>query len=496
MMNQKNEERKKQVAHMIEIPNEYHLVVDDQKTVADPFHVLFWEHQDDEEKHIRISLNRHTGELIELDIEDEGYFQIQGEVINEEKAKEIAHLFVKKYIPNEYADYTYSYVEDWCGMYAVHYVQEVNGYPLPNTGCVVRVHLSGNVIAFQNHYGLKEKPLWPEVIVSQERILKELKARQDMKLAFIQLFPELYEYDNGKEATGYHLVYEPEPNVAFIDACTGKDLYGPDHYQLPSTVAICAVNDKQEKDVFSLLALEERGFVKICEDECNNEIRMKFVQRGELQSEQEEKHTYSIDDFYKKHLPMLRYENFVVIGIDKVTGTLLHYVQWGPEREERIILSREECLGKAIRFLEGIIPNAAAHLRLWDNYDEEDSLGRFCFYVYINGIPVDGSLIMINIDTETGSVLMYNGIAPSVIEELLTYETTTKIRKEQALETYKNALRVELQWHENHDVDPSRYELIYKQTTIGSGETYHIDFSMRKEIRYIDAHTGEVIWNK
>lgn len=103
---------------------------------------------------------------------------------------------------------------------------------------------------------------------------------------------------------------------------------------------------------------------------------------------------------------------------------------------------------------------------------------------------------MINIDTATGNVMMYSGISQSVIEELRTYETNAKISKEEALETYRNALCVELQWHKNHDTDPSKYELIYKQTTTESSETYHIDFFMRREIRYIDAHTGEVIWSK
>lgn len=390
-MNQKNEERKKQVAHIIEIPDKYHLIVDDQKTVDEPWHVLFWEHQDDEEKNIRITLNRHTGELIELDIDDEDYFQSNDEEINDEKTKEIAHLFVKKYIPNKYANYTYVYVRDWCGMPAVHYLQEVNGYPLPNTGCIVRVHPSGNVIAFQHHHGLKEKPTWPESIVDEKNVLEELKDRQNMRLVFAELFPSLYEYGSGKEVSKYRLVYEPEPRVGFIDACTGKDLHEPEQYQSAPTVTVSAPQDKykQETDIFRLLVLDEKEFVKISEAECDNEIRMKFVPREELENEQEENQTYLMDDFYKKHSPMLRYENPMVIGIDKESGTLLHYFNLLSWRDEKVILSREECLEKALRFLEQVIPNVAEYLRLWDNYEEEESPGRFCFDVHVNGIPVD-----------------------------------------------------------------------------------------------------------
>ena len=49
MMNQKDIERKEQVAHMINIPDDYRLVVDDQEGVDDPYHLLWWEHKEDEE---------------------------------------------------------------------------------------------------------------------------------------------------------------------------------------------------------------------------------------------------------------------------------------------------------------------------------------------------------------------------------------------------------------------------------------------------------------
>lgn len=497
MVNQKDEERKKQVAHIIEIPAEYHLVVDDQ-TVNEPFHVLFWEHQDNNEKNIRISLNRYTGKLIELDIDDEAFFPSNNEEVEEETAKEIAHSFVKKYIPAEYEEYTYVDVKEWCGMQEVHYSQEVNGYPLPHTGCIVRIHPSGNVIAFCNRNGKKEKPVWPEVIVDKKQVLQQLKERQEMELVFAQLFPELDEYESGKEVNGYRLVYEPEPSSALVDACTGGNLFELEHYKLPSTVAISMPlnNKEQEKDIFRLLALEEKGFVKVSEDDCGNEIRMRFVPKEELQNKQEIKHTYLMDDFYKKHLPMSRYKNHVMIGIDKATNTLLHYFCSPSEREGKVILSREECLEKALQFLGHVIPNTAEYLRLWDNHDEEDSPGRFCFYVYINGIPVENSLVIINIDTEMGDVTMYSGISQSIIEELLTYETSAKIRKEQALETYRSALRVELQWHENHDTDTPKYELIYKQMTTEGSEEDQKDASVCRKIRYIDAHTGEIIWSK
>ena len=59
-----------------------------------------------------------------------------------------------------------------------------------------------------------------------------------MRLVFVDLTHSSCEDENGGEVKGYHLVYEPEPSRAFIDASTGKDLFGPDHYKLPATVAV------------------------------------------------------------------------------------------------------------------------------------------------------------------------------------------------------------------------------------------------------------------
>ncbi len=95
-------------------------------------------------------------------------------------------------------------------------MQEVNGYPLPNTGCVVLVHPLGDVMHF--HYNgqkaIEKKPLWPSDIVEENVVLENLKARQDMRLVFVDLTHSSCEYENGEEVKGYHLVYEPDPSHA------------------------------------------------------------------------------------------------------------------------------------------------------------------------------------------------------------------------------------------------------------------------------------------
>ncbi|HGH7176946.1 TPA: YcdB/YcdC domain-containing protein [Bacillus wiedmannii] len=497
-MNQKDKERKEQVAHMIDIPDAYRLVVDDQEGVDDPYHLLWWEHKEDEEKTIQITLNRHTGNLIEFSIDDKKYFSSGKEAIGENKAREIANIFLKKYTKEGYEFYTYVTVkDDRRGWKEVNYMQEVNGYPLPNTGCVVRVHPSGNVVHFRynGQKAIENKPLWPSEIVEENAVLENLKARQDMRLVFVDLTHSSCEYENGEEVKGYHLVYEPEPSHTFINASTGRDLFGPDHYKLPSTVAVeKPKKGSRQGDIFELFDWDKESFTKVDETEHDDEIRMKFVPKEELQKQKEEKNPYLMNEFFKKHLPMLKYNNLVGVTVDKSTNELIGFIKLTEDIEAKQILSREKCLQKALQFLERVIPDVTQYLRLWEEREEaEDGIERFTFSVYVNGIPAEYKQFMVNINVENGAVMHYSGESSSLIKELLTYEITPKVKKEKALEIYRGAIRVKLEWFIDHDVEETVYQLLYKQTT---DENHKAPFDCSREIRYIDAYTGEEIWSE
>ncbi|WP_368908136.1 YcdB/YcdC domain-containing protein [Bacillus wiedmannii] len=497
-MDQKDKERKKQVAHMIDIPDDYRLVVDDQEGVDDPYHLLWWEHKEDEERTIQVTLNRHTGNLIEFSIDDKKYFSSGKEAIGENKAREIANAFLKKYTKEGYEFYTYVTVkDDRRGRKEVNFMQEVNGYPLPNTGCVVQVCPSGNVVHFRynGQKAIEKKTLWPSEIIEENVVLENLKARQDMRLVFVDLTHSSCEYENGEEVKGYHLVYEPEPSHASINASTGEDLFGPEHYKLPPTVAVEKIKkDSRKGDIFELFDWDKESFTKVDETENDDGIRMKFVPKEELQKQKEEKNPYLMNEFFKKHLPMLKYNNLIGITVDKSTNELIGFIKLTDDKEVKQILSREECLQKVLQFLEQVIPDITQYLRLWEECEEaEDGIERFIFSVYINDIPAEYNQFMININAENGAVMHYSGEPSNLIKELLTYETTPKVTKEKALEIYREAIRVKLEWSIDHDVEETVYQLLYKQTT---GEKYKEFFDGSREIRYIDAHTGKKIWSE
>jgi len=220
---------------------------------------------------------------------------------------------------------------------------------------------------------------------------------------------------------------------------------------------------------------------------------MKFVLKEEAPKEIEEKDPYSMDEFYKKHFPMLQHDKFVVITVDKKTNQLISCLMWTNEKDRKSILSREQCLEKALQFLEEIIPNATKYVQLWDDYEAEEGIERFSFSIYVNDICVAGKYIMININTENGAVMHYSGESSNFIKELLAYETTPKVTNEEALQIYKEAIRVKLEWYIDNDAEETVYQLLYKQTT---DENHKEPFECSRDIRYIDAHTGEKIWSK
>lgn len=76
---------------------------------------------------------------------------------------------------------------------------------------------------------------------------------------------------------------------------------------------------------------------------------------------------------------------------------------------------------------------------------------------------------------------------------MLTYETTPKVTKEKALQIYKEAIRVNLEWDIDNDAEETVYKLLYKQTT---EENCKEPFECSRDIRYIDAHTVEKIWSE
>lgn len=493
MMNQVDRKRVQQVAHIVAIPHDYTLVVDDEN-VNEDVHLLLWEKQENPEEYIQVCFRKETGELMELSIHKE-CAQKQPS-ISKGKGKSIADTFLQQHAPYTYKECTATYINERKESLFIEYKQEVNGYSLPRTGCVVEVDGDGNVIKFSND-GIKEKPLWPSSIVKKEVVTKHLKQRQRMEPVFMQLSNSLFEWEGGEIEEGYYLVYEPIPAHAFINVHTGEDLHDRSHYVI-ETRELPALSEKPqlEENIDRLLNIDKNVMTKVREEEGETEKTIVWAKLPDKQEDAEE-NDKSFDAYWKKTFHMFQYETPITVKMDKETNELLEYCEWG-NHEGQPVFTREQCFEKALQFLGKVFPNYEQHLRVWSNQDnpDEENPGNFYFYVYVNGVRIEGELVRVFVDGESGQIRMYRGTSQNLIQKLLTYDKEVKVSEEQALERYCHSLQAELRWFEEREQEPPQYRLIYSQTTAENNEEYNGDYSNRREIRYIDASTGKAIWWK
>ncbi|MEH6848255.1 MULTISPECIES: YcdB/YcdC domain-containing protein [Bacillus] len=493
MMNQVDRKRVQQVAHIVEIPNDYTLVVDEEN-VNEGAHLLWWEKRENPEEYMQVCLRKETGELMELSIHKEcAPKQLS---VSKEEGKRIADAFLQQHAPHTYKECTVIYINKRNESVVIEYRQEVNGYSLPRTGFVVEVDGDGNVIKFRNE-GIKEKPMWPSSIVEKEVVTKQLKQRQAMEPVFTQLSNLLFEWEDGEIEEGYYLVYEPIPSHAFIDVQTGEDLHNRSHYVI-ETRELPVVSEKSqlEANIERLFHIDKNVMKKVHEEEGETEKTMIWAKVPDKQEGAEE-NDKSFDAYCKKQFHMFKYDTSIIVKMDKGTNELLEYYERG-NHHGTPVLTREQCFEKALQFLGKVFPNYEQHLRVWSNQDDpdEEEPGHFHFYVYVNGVRIESELVRVVVDGETGQIRVYSGISQSLIPRLLTYDKEVKVSEEQALERYCQSLQAELRWFEEREQELPQYRLIYSQTTAENNEEYNGDYSNRREIRYIDASTGKAIWWK
>lgn len=492
-MNQVDRKRVQQVAHIVEIPHDYTLVVDEENVNKDA-HLLWWEKQKHPEGYIQVCLRKETGELMELSIHKEGVTKKLS--VNKEQGKSIADAFLQQHAPHIYKECTAIYINERKNSVVIEYRQEVNGYSLPRTGFVVEVDVDGNVIKFRND-GIKEKPMWPSSIVEKEIVTKQLKQRQSMEPVFTQLSNSLFEWEDGEIEEDYYLVYEPIPSHAFIDVHTGEDLHDRSHYVIETKeLPVLSEKPQLEANIERLFHIDKNLMKKVHEEEGETEKKIIWAKVPDEQEGAEEDDK-SFDAYWKKQFHMFQYETSITVKMDKETNELLGYYERG-NQGGKSILTRDQCFEKAQQFLGKVFPNYEQYLRVWSNQDalDEEEPGHFHFYVYVNGVRIENELVRVVVDGETGQIRVYSGISQSLIPKLLAYDKEVKVSEEKALECYCQSLQAELRWFEEREQEPPQYRLIYSQTTAKNNEVYNGDYSNRREIRYIDASTGKAIWWK
>lgn len=483
------------------VPENYQLEV--EENIAEEKHRLFiWEDPQHPDASVEITLDLQTGELVRLSVDkNQENDPADCSITSAEQAKKIADEFLKQHLPDLLGEYTWVHIEAGRHHMYISYRQETGGLPLPYSGCKCTVGTDGNITGF-NHYGCKNKPAWPASIVDVKTVKQQMLKDLRMKLIITLLHPSMHEIKDME----YRLVYEPIPCTRFFNAITGRDLYEPDHYLMPRSHPVRPPQqapEQEDDDIEKLIGIDPHLFVLVRKKEDEEEIRYVWKKREhahqpDAKTEDRPINTYLT--YLRKKLPnMWLLNNSIMAVVEKSTGRLLQ-LHKDNTCEGTLLLSRDECLEKALHFLQCVFPEYSRYLHLQLSKEQEDDERPdrefFTFDVCIHGIPVNFEMVRVGVHTTTGEIGIYSGVSIEMISMLAGRNFHPRIIEQEALKIYTEQLDVELTWFERREEDFSGYQLIYRPTTSKDRTPYPPDFGKGREVRYVDACSGELIWSK
>ncbi|AIQ47050.1 hypothetical protein R70723_15040 [Paenibacillus sp. FSL R7-0273] len=491
---------------MFAIPGHYRLVAEDDTPAGQPVNRTFvWEDPESPETAVEIGLDLATGALVNADVKTlfcKGFLS-QAAVSSPELAREMADGFVAHYVRE--ADH-YSWIETLHSTgYRFAYREEAGGLPLPYTGCEIVLDQQMENIRYRYHRRVAPLPEWPSRILQQHLIMDQIldQSRMELQIAAIPA-------QSGDMEAEFRLVYQLLSGMWLIDAVTGEDLYGAEHYALPPSYPLIPGNSentrvKSESNALlniseweNLLGIAPNELVldKTEDDEClyltYNLISMK---PAGPESTTLSLHNYLNNKWaetVKQRKAPYRLE------IEKTTGMLLRFHRYETGRQPQSgSLGRKECWQKAERFLGSVFPEYAAWLRLEEpadaDHSEERSSELFCLPVYRGDTPAQGELVMVNVNTSTGQVSHYKGTSGLMLQQLKQVSLHPELSPDEALEACKNSLELELKWQRMTDLDNNQfcYRLIYGLSALQDKDGSQAA-GIQKQ-RYVDALTGALV---
>ncbi|MBS5914838.1 DUF4901 domain-containing protein [Paenibacillus macerans] len=498
----------RQIAQTIAaVPPHYRLEMEDSVPQEEERERCFiWEDPGDEEQQIEVSLDIATGVLTRLSIngpEGDNGAETASLLADEDKlklAKKAADAFVAEYHP-EPGKLTFCETMKRRIPYTFAYRQEALGLPLPETGCELTVDHRFNVTRYRLEGRLDKTipiPGRPEAIAPEAQVLEDHKQRLRMNPIILNLHPSIYEI-KGSESE-YLLVYEPEPDHALIDAATGRDLFGPDHYVLPPSRPLSSSENIMQAPPLSEESWEQRLGIDmnryVLEKCSDDEERITRIYQLKTQEEEEvERDPLSAEGYMeRKWGDKLRFfrKASIMVQVEKSTGRLVGYHHTGCGEEGSPALNRAECWEVAERFLRKVFPDYTKYLQLQmdaeDEREEERSREFFYLPVYIGGIPLHLERVTISVCTATKAVCMYMGTSYEMIEALASRQFHPAITPEQAFGLYAGQLKLRLKWFLDRDQETPEYRLVYQSDPTAANRR-----GEKRRLAFIDAVTGEFI---
>lgn len=513
-------ELRKTAKSIVQIPEHYRLEMEDSIPKEEERERCYiWEDPDHGENSIEVALDLTTGVLMRLSMDRaEAQEGGKGENTPEQEdaavsgdkldlARQAAEAFIERHHPAPSA-LTVVKAEARRNLYQFEYNREAHGLPLHYTGCVITLDSRFQV----TWYRLRERPdfppklpKWPEKIVEVHVLLRQLQEQLRMELVLVTLHSSLHELGSGEPEI--RLVYEPLMENRWIDATTGTDLFGPEHYAMPPSrplPPVAAASGPVEEEDLSAAGWARRLGIdpkiyrleKTAEDE---ELEtLLYTANTAKEQDRESADPLSVDGYMeRKWGDRLRFlmDPAIKIQWEKSTGRLVsyHHTGYGGGMGGEAALTREECWRIAERFLERFFSDYAEYLQLEDRQDDEgeDERRREFFYlpVFVRGIPVSHERVMISVNASTGAVCIYAGASYEMIQTMAALPLRPVLSQEEAAKRYAERIKLQLKWHleEEEEKEPV-FRLVYQPSVTAKNAS-----GVERRVWYIDAVTGEYI---
>ncbi len=459
----KKEELKQKALEIGRVPTHLKLEIEDYCDNEKRAHFC-WLDPQDENIGITVELGP-DGELkyLSRDIESES-----GERLSEEQLEDIMCQFVESYYPRALS--AFARVENdrtYDDKVRFSYVQIEAGLPLPMSGFIAEVSLSGEMIFF-SYYGKAGRIIKPKRVADYEEALAFIKKDVKFDLLFEVIHRSVYKNGNDQP----HLVYEPECRAITVPADLVREdkEFDDDDYRERESFPLPLFEGIHEKaDPGSMIGIE-KGFVKERETDLGDG-RIGVVWRNP-DNPVYQRADKSMDSWLRG-----RIHQVLKTIHNKETGKLEGVMSFIDEKGPYTV-SEEECEKIAIRFLFALFPNADQYFKIkYDEQDEESSSAVFTFDVHCNGVPLRFGQVKICVSRQTGLITVYMGpdIDPEVLQAI---DPVPSISPEQAKSIFWRHFKVELGWEREYKEDEEySYRLVYKPVYP----------------RLIDAHTGEAV---
>ncbi|MGG3032082.1 YcdB/YcdC domain-containing protein [Bacillus stercoris] len=463
----KKEELKQKALEIGRVPTHLKLEIEDFDDDDKRAHFC-WTDPQDENIGIIVELGP-GGELESLsrDMEPES-----GERLSEEKLEDIMRQFVETHHPGALSAFVREENDRTsCDKVRFSYVQMEAGLPLPMSGFMADVSLSGEIVSFR-YYGKAGSIIKPKRIADDKEALAFFEKDVEFDLLFEVLHRSVYE--NGDDQP--HLVYEPECRAITVPADLVQEeqaVDDDDDYREPESFPLPLFEEIHEKaDPVSMIGIE-KGFVKEREvDLDDGRIGIVWRNPNEPMYQPADKSLYSW--FKGRTHQVLKTIYHKETG--KLEGVMSFMEKTGP-----LTVTEAECEKIALRFLFALFPNADQYFRIrYDEKDEEENaVAGFTFEAHCHGVPLRFGQIRICVSRQTGYITVYMGpdINPN---ELAAIDPVPAISVEQAKILFWQHFKVELGWEREYgDDEEHSYRLVYQPVYP----------------RFIEAHTGEPVFS-